>query len=348
MVDANPRIISNLIVDQSSSNFAAVASFNALQPDGAPLQTVQPRFVDGVANPLFVENLFIQNVAPDVGLSAPFNSWFTLFGQFFDHGLDLLTKGGNGNVYIPLMPDDPLYVLGGHTNFMVLTRATNVGPVDAGPDLLMNTSDDIHNFQNTTTSWVDQNQTYTSHPSHQAFLREYTLDAAGRPMATGALLEHPTGGLATWGDIKLQAKNILGIELNDFDVNNVPLLATDEYGKLLLSVGGKAQIVTTTGLVEGNTALPVSPTDVNALRTNHAFLNDIAHHAAPKVGQTEDADKGPEGFFGDDHISTTYDNELLDAHYITGDGRGNENIALTSVHHIFHSEHNRLVAVIQA
>ena len=39
----------------------------------------------------------------------------------------------------------------------------------------------------------------------------------------------------------------------------------------------------------------------------------------------------------------TYDNELLDAHYIAGDGRVNENIGLTAVHHVFHSEHNRLV-----
>ncbi len=39
----------------------------------------------------------------------------------------------------------------------------------------------------------------------------------------------------------------------------------------------------------------------------------------------------------------TYDNELLDAHYIAGDGRVNENIGLTTVHAIFHSEHNRLV-----
>ena len=37
-----------------------------------------------------------------------------------------------------------------------------------------------------------------------------------------------------------------------------------------------------------------------------------------------------------------YDNELLDAHFIAGDGRANENIGLTAVHHIFHSEHNRL------
>ena len=39
----------------------------------------------------------------------------------------------------------------------------------------------------------------------------------------------------------------------------------------------------------------------------------------------------------------TYDDEMLDAHFITGDGRGNENIGLTAVHTIFHSEHNRLV-----
>ena len=26
----------------------------------------------------------------------------TFFGQFFDHGLDLVTKGGNGYVFIPL------------------------------------------------------------------------------------------------------------------------------------------------------------------------------------------------------------------------------------------------------
>ncbi len=38
-----------------------------------------------------------------------------------------------------------------------------------------------------------------------------------------------------------------------------------------------------------------------------------------------------------------YDNELLDAHYMAGDGRVNENIGLTAVHAVFHSEHNRLV-----
>ncbi len=34
---------------------------------------------------------------------------------------------------------------------------------------------------------------------------------------------------------------------------------------------------------------------------------------------------------------------MLDAHFIAGDGRANENIGLTAVHHVFHAEHNRLV-----
>ena len=36
------------------------------------------------------------------------------------------------------------------------------------------------------------------------------------------------------------------------------------------------------------------------------------------------------------------------AHFITGDGRGNENIGLTAVHHVFHAEHNRQVDAIKA
>ena len=47
-------------------------------------------------------------MAPDAGPSAPFNAWMTFFGQFFDHGLDLVTKGGNGTIFMPLKADDPL------------------------------------------------------------------------------------------------------------------------------------------------------------------------------------------------------------------------------------------------
>src|SRR5215207_2383402 len=226
-------------------------------------------------------NVSIPNVAPDEGLSAPFNSWFTLFGQFFDHGLDLVNKGGSGTVFVPLQPDDPLYVAGSPTNFMVLTRAT-VGP---GSDGIMGTADDTRPV-NTTTPFVDQNQTYTSHASHQVFLRQYVLNAAGDPVSTGKLIEGGNGGMATWADVKAQAATLLGIRLLDSDVGNVPLLATDQYGEFIRGPNGYPQIVMAGNpptLVEGD------PTangghgvlTAGAVRTGHAFLADIAHSAVP-------------------------------------------------------------------
>src|SRR5262245_38835371 len=126
VVDSQPRIISNLVVDQNAASNPAAA---AIDTDG-----------DGT----------ILNA--DAGGPAPFNQWFTFFGQFFDHGLDLVNKGDSGTVYIPLQPDDPLYVEGSSTNFMVLTRATNL----AGADGVVGTADDVHEQTNQTTPFVDQ------------------------------------------------------------------------------------------------------------------------------------------------------------------------------------------------
>jgi Ca2+-binding RTX toxin-like protein len=326
VMDSQPRIISNLIVDQNADSNPAA------------------RAADGDGDSL------IANVAPDAN-AAPFNQWFTLFGQFFDHGLDLVNKGKNGSVIIPLQPDDPLYVAGSNENFMVLTRATN----QPGPDGIVGTGDDIHEHTNQATPFIDQNQTYTSHPSHQVFLREYALDANGKPVATGALLDHAGGGLPTWGDIKAQARTILGINLTDEDVTNIPLLATDEYGQFIRGPNGFAQLVLPGEdghagtdddvLVEGNPSAPIDTT--GAAHTGHAFLDDIAHDAVP-TGKVADGDLEVSlaNLDGSD-TSGNYDNELLDAHFITGDGRGNENVGLTAVHHIFHAEHNRLLGHIK-
>ncbi|WP_192985248.1 peroxidase family protein [Pseudomonas sp. EggHat1] len=287
----------------------------------------------------------VPNVSPDEGLSAPFNAWMSLFGQFFDHGLDLVNKGGSGTVYIPLQPDDPLYVEGSHSNFMILTRATN----QPGPDGILGTVDDVREHVNQTTPFVDQNQTYTSHASHQVFLREYVM-VDGKPVATGHMLDGPNGGLATWADIKAQAREMLGIELTDADVGNVPLLATDEYGQFIRGENGFAMLIMPGNppvQVEGDPDNPISTQ--GAVRTGHAFLDDIAHNAVPVIvgGQlVADADEVAGNAVVANPMTgrnLEYDNELLDAHYITGDGRGNENIGLTAVHHVFHSEHNRLV-----
>jgi Ca2+-binding RTX toxin-like protein len=307
-------------LDAADDNLMALLETNGIELDGV--------------------NIKITNAAPDEGLSAPFNSWFTLFGQFFDHGLDLVAKGGNGTVFIPLMPDDPLYVEGSSTNFMVLTRATLAGP---GHDGIMGTADDTNRPVNTTTAYVDQNQTYSSHPSHQVFLRQYAVNADGEPVSTGKLLVGSAGGMATWADLKAQAADLLGIQLLDSNVGNIPLLATDAYGEFIRGPNGYPQMVTANGLVEGdpsaNGGLGVLvPT--NAIFTGHAFLADIAHNAVPTGLADGDIEIGLENPGNEPGV---YDNELLDAHFVAGDGRANENIGLTAVHHVFHSEHNRLV-----
>lgn len=332
--------------------------------------------------------IFIQNVSPDIGLSPSFNMAMTIFGQFFDHGLDLVNKGGNGTVYIPLEADDPLIAgadkvfgtaddLPAHLQFMVLSRATPSWDEDGTAQ-----------HTNLTTPWVDQNQTYTSHASHQVFLREHVRKDIGdgeKAYSTGHLLDGKAasgskdGAMANWGEVKAQALEMLGIRLQDTDVHRVPLLLTDQYGNLILGPNGYAQMVmapdapnSQTWLKEG-TAQGI--TTEGSLASGVAFLADIAHTAVPTDLLDENGDvrmievrsvdedgnpttikvpvtailadgdtiTGNEVPVNNRGQITHYDNELLDAHYISGDGRGNENIGLTSIHTVFHAEHNRII-----
>ena len=101
----------------------------------------------------------------------------------------------------------------------------------------------------------------------------------------------------------------------------------------------------------------------NVVHFDTPFLTDIAHNAdpspvdsdnnpgTPPVAPTPDVDLAPDGVT-EVHTTRadftkqpagTYDDELLNSHFACGDGRCNENIALSTIHQIFHSEHNRLV-----
>ena len=301
--DTQPRLISNLIVDQTSSNPAAVAAAGfpvRTQGNGGvvpcatvagsnpPVDVVPPTPVGCVPAH---QTLFIPNVTTDVGLSPPYNSLFTIFGQFFDHGLDKITNGGSGTVFVPLRDDDPLiagndHILGNaddlpaNLRFMVLTRGSNVaGP---GPDGVLGTADDTaHEALNTDSPWVDLSQAYSSHSSHQVFLREYAIDDNNQPQSTGRLLGSADGSMADWADVKAQAADKLGLRLVDSDVGNIPMIAADPYGNFIPGPHGLPQYVTTdSGLVEGNLAAPV-PVPANGRHIDTAFLNDIAHSAGP-------------------------------------------------------------------
>ncbi|WP_248762373.1 peroxidase family protein [Pseudarthrobacter sp. SSS035] len=382
--DSRPRTISNLIADQTSTNPAAVAAA------GFPARTqgnegVVPCITDpnpDVAPPVAAapdgcvpshNTLFIPNVTTDVGLSPPYNSLFTLFGQFFDHGIDQTVKGG-GTVYVPLKADDPLiagpdHVFGNaddlnpYMRFMVLTRGQN----QPGQDGVLGTPDDVQDALNTNSPWVDQSQTYSSHPSHQVFLREYANNPSGRPVSTGSMLGGPAGtpaagGMATWDGTKKQAREMLGIQLLDKDALNVPMLAADAYGKFIPGPeNGLPQFVTKSGLVEADRTAndgrgTLVPQDVLYFST--PFLTDIAHNADPSPQDTDhnpgtppvppapDANNTASADFAS-QAPGTYDDEMLNAHFIAGDGRVNENIGLTAIHQVFHSEHDRLVADIK-
>jgi Ca2+-binding RTX toxin-like protein len=312
VIDSRPRIISNLIVDQTSNNPSAVAAAGLL-----------PVIADPAS-----QTFFIPNVAPDLGISAPYNALFTFFGQFFDHGLTFLRKGGNGTVIVPLQADDPLNVCSpplqcafATPGIIPLNRATML----PGPDGIPGNGDDIHEATNEDTPWIDQNQTYTSHPSHQVFLRQYQL-VAGKPVPTGKMLDGAiAGNIGSWAEVRAQAANLLGIQLQDVDVLNVPLLLTDPYGHFVPGPNGFPQVAMPGGVfVEGNPGAPVSV--VGSLKAETPFLCDIAHAADPSNPQ--------------------FDSALLGAHFATGDCRGNENIALTMIHNVLHSEHNRLATEI--
>jgi len=473
VVDSDPRKISNLINDMTAANPAAVMA--ALQ-FSVFSEAIVPSAVAGHAQAIALAQagvvaasdagstttdrdaamvtlnlalaaagievgpeggLVIPNLSPDIGLSPGFNAWMTFFGQFFDHGLDLVTKGGNGTVYIPLAADDPLIagadgILGtpddlpAQLRFMALTRVDTSIDLNGDGDTLDAGETGNTSGQNTTTSFVDQNQTYTSNPSHQVFLREYAT-VGGKTVSTGNLLDGKiaTGSydraIGNWADVKANALQFLGIALTDFDVGSVPWLRTDAYGKFIPDpTTGFAQVIIGAGadgklntaddiVVSGTPTSPVNLATAGALGTAHAFLVDNARHAAPgfidtnrngvqdvgeqlQVADFDMLDANRDGLsnaadvahltllgtpltdangdsvidaldladvnldgvidakdlVADDHNALTYDNENLNSHFITGDGRGNENIGLTTVHSIFHSEHNRLVAANKA
>ena len=93
---------------------------------------------------------------------------------------------------------------------------------------------------------------------------------------------------------------MLGLQLVDADVANIPMIDADPYGKFIPGPNGLPQYRLTTGaLVEGNRTTPV-PAPANVVRIGTAFLNDIAHSAdpgnptaAPDAGREHDRRRQP-------------------------------------------------------
>jgi Animal haem peroxidase/RTX calcium-binding nonapeptide repeat (4 copies) len=318
---------------------------------------------------------FIGGLNPGV---SPSNGFFVLFGQFFDHGLDFIDKGGQGaTVKITLATTDPLYGMmgpdGRPVHEITINRAT-VNSVDANGA----------EYVNHTSPFIDQSQTYGSHDQLTTLLRKWVVDPVSGAFHAGMNLFDGQTLATQWKDANGNLTNATLPTLNELrahveatgrdgltweDVSNYR--NRDSAGHVSTGTSGSALILDMNprfdevNLHQGNGA---QDTLVDAaLTTLNTWLSTSAHPLAtltlapggvltltgwvPGPALTGASALLPFVNFGDFSIKSTITgldhtavSDILLAsvgdHYIAGDGRVNENFGLTSIHHVFHEEHN--------
>jgi Ca2+-binding RTX toxin-like protein len=336
---------------------------------------------------------------------------FTLFGQFFDHGLDFIDKGGQGaKIIIPLAPTDPLYGAigpeGQPTTTITISRATPDhytvtdlhgrplsiagddhiwGTADdlsgAGTDLVYGTADDIHGamvkpaattYTDHTSPYIDQSQSYGSDTQITNLLREWVQDPNTHQWRPGAELldghhtqaynsqvfnDASADGLGvgtttrtvpTLAELRAHLVATGRDDLTWDDVNNYR--ARDASGHVIDTNGAAVGGNVYTGqalLLDMNPHIDsahVSQAAVDALNLaagtsiNWATLsigdliaNSFFNPANSTISATDPAIYAAVGEILMESVAD---------HYIAGDGRANENFALTGMHHVFHENHN--------
>ena len=256
--------------DAATGNFALNPIFDGLDTrDISNILAVQP-----------------ENTAPAANVSA----FFTAFGQYFDHGLAVLAKGGNGTVQIGAPGSGP-------GNPVDLTRGTVAG-IDPATGLPLHT--------NNVSPYVDQNQTY------------------GSSALVGQLLRESDGNQGFGSHILMG-----GPDPSNPDFDLLPTLRT------LLDHHIAA------GTVFKGAGLP--PAGQTLADYYPSLVNGDGSYDAATVSALA-ADFMGEGFALLLDVNPYID--LLD-HVVAGDGRANENIALTAMHTIFARNHNFHVAALE-
>ncbi len=418
VVDYTPRMISQLTTTagvtfqtevgsthlvKDANGFTQVADYGMLESLGQ--QDAQRSLnADGTANNEF----FVGAQNPGV---SPVNGWFVLFGQFFDHGLDFVGKGGDGTrITINLSPDDPLYGVIDPTTGQPATRI-----VISRADVSGFTADGTPQWVNHTSPYIDQSQTYGSSQEVTDLLREWLSTDNGASYHAGAHMLDGNTSVAwknafgetthatlptlnelrahliatgrddlSWEDVaNLRNRDAAGhvatgaeagnsgqaliLDMNprfdeahfesplnpdaaaDFAVDIVTLKAAaralgagydfsyvdgaganDGYLELKLPAGAMGP---------GSPAMTLTGASALALWVNFAdFSIKTSMQAGPGVIAIDPAVRAA---VGDLLLAAVGD------HYIAGDGRVNENIGLTAVHHVWHEEHNFQVRNIQ-
>jgi Ca2+-binding RTX toxin-like protein len=354
----------------------------------------------------FKENL-IRNLAHGITGDPSISGLSTLFGQYFDHGLDQIDKGGNtingvnSKIYISLDPSDPLW--SANQGKLAISRATVYNPEAAGADGEFGTIDDILSagvdnvygtaddlkayvdasgkliaanatYTNHTSPYIDQNQTYGSDDDTTNILRQWVvnpvtgvyqpgmklfdgstlLTALNITLADGSVIQSKDT-LPTLNELRRHIVSTGRADLTWQDVNN--LRRRDAAGQILTGPGagstGEALLLDMlnrfdaahllvdplAGLV-GHVDLlagfalqrPVGSTSATKYISDYVYIDPAT--AGPNYGQATAL-----GLANAAIVSEIYDRSIGD-HYVAGDGRANENWGLTSLHHVWHENHN--------
>jgi Ca2+-binding RTX toxin-like protein len=366
IVDYTPRMISLrtttggvTFATDSQGHITHDANGIAQVADYGMLQTLGQRDAQNPDNHEF----FIGAVNPGV---APGNGWLAMFGQFFDHGLDFIGKGGDGTkITIPLALDDPMYgVIGpdGRPATSITISRANVSGFDAAGNA---------QWVNHTSPFIDQSQTYGSSQQVTQLLREWITDSDRTGFHAGAHMFDGNTSVAwknAWGETTnatLPTLNELRAHLiatgrDDLSWNDVLELRNRDANGHVIDTDATTLGIQSTGsgqalLLDMNPHFDISHFTTATQTSLHDLGIDPGINGSYILG-------GPPGAItlgtiinfatfsprpGYEALAAEVLLESVGDHYIAGDGRVNENVALTTIHHVFHEEHNYQVRNIE-
>ncbi|MGE8482912.1 MAG: peroxidase family protein, partial [Pseudomonas sp.] len=373
LVDYTPRMISQTIVS-AGVTFATDANGHILHDANGVAMVTDPGLL-GVLGEVDTSSpdtgqYYIRNINTVSGDPST-TGWFTLFGQFFDHGLDFINKPNlNATITIPLAPNDPLYgSIGpdGQPVYSIKVHRASVSEVDGQGQA---------QYVNLDSPYIDQNQTYGSNDAVTQLLRQWVPDPnnPGQYMAGAALFDGNTlsdeaawtlNGVLTHQTLPTLSElraHIVQTDRDDLTWDDIAnFRVRDASGHVLdadpTTAGVQAVYTREAILLDMNPHFDDAHIDQTALMALDPTIASITFNPANPYGMTityiGGAVKTLFNFvnFADFSISAPVGsadyavaNELLlqsvGDHYIAGDGRVNENFGLTAMHHVFHEDHN--------